>query len=105
MVYSQTERVLSLDHQFASKLSADLCEAISNAYTENEVPNKATCNYVTCKVACGNTQWRSWLKHYATSRNVAASSTDEVDFFTLPTPSSRTMVLGSTQPLTPIPVA
>jgi hypothetical protein len=25
---------------------------------------------------------------------------DEVDFFSLPNPSSRTMVLGSTQPLT-----
>jgi hypothetical protein len=25
---------------------------------------------------------------------------DEVDFFNLPNPSSRTMVLGSTQPLT-----
>jgi hypothetical protein len=30
----------------------------------------------------------------------AGSSPDEVDFFNLPNPSSRTMVLGSTQPLT-----
>jgi hypothetical protein len=28
------------------------------------------------------------------------SSPDEVDFFNLPNPSSRTMALGSTQPLT-----
>jgi hypothetical protein len=28
------------------------------------------------------------------------SSLDEVDFFDLPNPSSRTMALGSTQPLT-----
>jgi hypothetical protein len=30
----------------------------------------------------------------------AGSSPDEVDFFNLPNPSSRTMALGSTQPLT-----
>jgi hypothetical protein len=38
--------------------------------------------------------------HYATSRKVARSSPDEVDFFHLPNPSSRTMALGSTKPLT-----
>jgi hypothetical protein len=38
--------------------------------------------------------------HYATSRKVAGSRLDEVDFFNLPNPSSRTMALGSTQPLT-----
>jgi hypothetical protein len=40
------------------------------------------------------------LRHYATSRNVAESSPDEMDFFILPNPSSRNMALGSTQPLT-----
>jgi hypothetical protein len=35
----------------------------------------------------------------ATSRKVARSSPDEVDFFNLPNPSSSTMALGSTQPL------
>jgi hypothetical protein len=39
----------------------------------------------------------SWLRHYATSQKVAGSSPDEVEFFY---PSSRTMALGSTQPLT-----
>jgi hypothetical protein len=29
----------------------------------------------------GDTQWRSWLRHYATSRKVTGSSPDEVDFF------------------------
>jgi hypothetical protein len=38
--------------------------------------------------------------HYATSRKVAGSNPDEVDFFNLPNPSSDTMALGSTQPLT-----
>jgi hypothetical protein len=49
----------------------------------------------------GGTRQRSWLRHYATSRNVAGSIPDEViGFFNWPNPSSRTMVLGSTQPLT-----
>jgi hypothetical protein len=39
-------------------------------------------------------------RHYATSRKVTGSSSDEVDFFNLHNPSSRTMDLGSTQPLT-----
>jgi hypothetical protein len=42
------------------------------------------------------------LKHYATSQNVAGSIHDEftVFFFNLSNPSSHTMALGSTQPLT-----
>jgi hypothetical protein len=45
----------------------------------------------------------SWLRHYATSWKVAGSIPDEViGFFNLPNPSSRTMALGSTQPLTEI---
>jgi hypothetical protein len=47
------------------------------------------------------TLWRSWLRHYATSRKVAGSIPDEViGFFNGPNPSSRTVTLGSTQPLT-----
>jgi hypothetical protein len=42
------------------------------------------------------------LRHYATSRKVAVSNPDEVDYFNLPNPSSSTMTLGSTQPLTEI---
>jgi hypothetical protein len=41
----------------------------------------------------------TWLRHYATSWKVEVSSSDEVDFFNLPNPSSRTIALGSTQPL------
>jgi hypothetical protein len=40
--------------------------------------------------------------HNATSRKIAGSSPDEVDFSNLPNPSSSTMALGSTQPLTEI---
>jgi hypothetical protein len=43
------------------------------------------------------------LRHYATSLKVTGSNPDEVDFFSrLSNPSSRTMVLASTQPLTEI---
>jgi hypothetical protein len=45
-------------------------------------------------------QERSWLRHYATNHKVASSISDEViGFFNWRTPSSRSMVLGSTQPL------
>jgi hypothetical protein len=41
----------------------------------------------------------SWLRHYVTSRKVAGSIPDVTGFFNWPNPSSRTMALGSTQPL------
>jgi hypothetical protein len=47
-------------------------------------------NYYTC----------SWLRHYATSRKVAGLIPDVIGFVNWPNPSSRTMALGSTQPLT-----
>jgi hypothetical protein len=34
------------------------------------------------------------VRHYATSREVAGSSPDKVDFFNWPNPSSRTMAHG-----------
>jgi hypothetical protein len=40
--------------------------------------------------------------HYTTSQKVAGSILDVIGFFNLPNPSSRTMALGSTQPLTEI---
>jgi hypothetical protein len=49
----------------------------------------------------GGTRYRSWLRHYAASRKVAGSIPDEfIGFFNWPNPSSCTMALGSTQPLT-----
>jgi hypothetical protein len=46
------------------------------------------------------TRWCSWLRHYATNRNVTGSIPNEVTrFFNWPNPSSRTMALKSTQPL------
>jgi hypothetical protein len=40
------------------------------------------------------------VRHYATSQKVAGSSPDEVDFYSLPNPFSRTIAPGSTKPLT-----
>ena len=47
------------------------------------------------------TRWCSWLRHYATSWKVAGSIADDVlGNFHWHNPSSPTMALGSTQPLT-----
>jgi hypothetical protein len=43
---------------------------------------------------------RSWLRHYATSRKVASSIPEVIAFLNWPNLSSRTMDLGSPQPLT-----
>jgi hypothetical protein len=49
------------------------------------------------------TRWHSWSMHYATSRKIACSIPDEIiEFFNWPNPSSRTMAVESTQPLTEI---
>jgi hypothetical protein len=51
----------------------------------------------------GGTQWRSWLRHCATSRKVTGSIPDGViGIFYWHNPSGRTMALGLTQPLTEI---
>jgi len=49
----------------------------------------------------GGTQWRSWLRHCATSWKVMGLIPDGViGIFHLHNPSSHTMALGLTQPLT-----
>jgi hypothetical protein len=51
--------------------------------------------------ASRGTRWRSWLRHGATSWQVMGSIPDGViGIFHWHNPSSRTMALGSTQPLT-----
>ena len=46
-------------------------------------------------------RWRSWLRHYATNRQVEGSIPDGViGIFQWHNPSGRTVALGSTQPLT-----
>jgi hypothetical protein len=49
-----------------------------------------------CNRNRGEEKWR----HDATNRKVVGSSPDEVDFLNLANSSSRTIALGSTQPLT-----
>jgi hypothetical protein len=46
------------------------------------------------------TRQRNSLRYYATRRKFADWNPDVIGFFGLPNPSSLTMVLGSTQPLT-----
>jgi hypothetical protein len=59
------------------------------------------CRLIEYTHSYGGTRWRTWLRHYVTRRKVAGSILDEViEFFNWPIPSSRTMALGSTQPLT-----
>jgi hypothetical protein len=41
----------------------------------------------------------TWLRQYATSRKIMGSVPDVTEFFALPECSSRTMALGSSQPL------
>jgi hypothetical protein len=64
-------------------------------------------HYIWCEgnilvsIVIWGTRSRSWLSHYATSRKVAGSIPDYVtEFFNSPNSSSRTLALGSTQPLT-----
>jgi hypothetical protein len=40
------------------------------------------------------------MRQYATNRKVAGSVPNVIEFFSFPNPSSRTMALGSTHPLT-----
>jgi hypothetical protein len=52
-------------------------------------------------IIIGDTRKRNCLTHYATNREVAGSIPNEViGFFISSNPSSRTMALRSTQPLT-----
>jgi hypothetical protein len=79
---------------------ADCCLATSNNFRNSIVAclySVARCLSICCLAIEGTC---SWLRHYATSRKVTGSNPDGVDFFNLPNPSSRTMALGLTQPLT-----
>ena len=54
-----------------------------------------------CIATIVTTQWRSWLRHCATSWKVAGSIPDDVNgIFHWQIPSGSTMALGLTQPLT-----
>jgi hypothetical protein len=56
--------------------------------------------YILLNMTHGGTRYRSWSRHYATSRKVVSSIPEEViGFFNLRNTFSLTMCLGSTQPL------
>jgi len=57
--------------------------------------------YIGLGMGGGGTRWHSWLRHCATTRNVAGSIPDGViGIFHWHNPSDRTMALGLSQPLT-----
>ena len=73
---------------------------------EHVTPIKNTPNHIRILIPAlttthGGTRWCSWLRHCATSRKVAGSIPDGVTgIFHRHNPSGRTVVLGSTQPIT-----
>jgi len=57
--------------------------------------------FVPCCVSCGGRLWRIWLRHCATTWEVAGSISGGVlGIFRWHNPSGPTIALGSTQPLT-----
>jgi hypothetical protein len=64
--------------------------------------NEILGSFILVSIVCWGSTWSHiWLRHYATNRKVVDSIPDEViGFFIWPNPSSCTMALGSTQPLT-----
>jgi hypothetical protein len=75
------------------------CGQAQNALHHAYSPPHVICEWSLSKQS-DNFIYR-WLRHYAKSLKVLGSIPDEViGFFNWPNPSSRTMVLGSTQPLT-----
>jgi hypothetical protein len=54
-------------------------------------------NYKEIGTSNETEQYRSWLRHFTTNRNVEGSIPDEVSaFFNCPNPSSQTMALALT---------
>jgi len=74
----------------------------STAFVSNiSHSKKNSARYYHICIQVWGTQWRSWLRHCATSQKVAGSTPDGVTgFFHWHNPSCRTMALGLTQTLT-----
>jgi hypothetical protein len=63
--------------------------------------NSIKLNLVEVKYYYGDTRWRSWLRHCASSQKVACSIPDGVNgIFHSHNSSGRTLALELTQPLT-----
>jgi hypothetical protein len=87
------------DRRKEGKTSVIIASATVEIRT-NHLSNTSVESYRYTNVIVKIDWWRSCLRHYATSRKIAGSNPYEVDIFNLPNPSSRTVALGWTQPLT-----
>ena len=80
-----------------------LCKSYGISSTPPQLKSYLTMFYkiIIILLAFWGTRWRSWLRHWAISRNIAGSIPDGViEIFHWNNPSSLTMALGSNQPLT-----
>ena len=111
--WGRANLVLSYTYVYTYKIDYLLAFPQSSDLIRRTVCNKwllcdRKCSLIKMRNCCvyifhmvGGTQWRSWLRHSATSRKVADSIPNGViGIFHWHNPSDRTMVLGSTQPLT-----
>ena len=70
-----------------------------NLHVNKHVPYRIDFNYYYYCHHQGGTRWRSWLRHCATNRKVAARFPIYIGIFHGHNPSGQTVALGSTQPL------
>ena len=97
-VYTSTTRWINIRHITASSVTPHRINNINSQYLIITHFNPYL--YYLHNINRGP-RWRSWLRHCATSQKVAGSIPDGViGIFHLHNPSSRTMALGLTQPLT-----
>ena len=89
--------VVQQQYQYSSALTDNSVYRAPKLLHRNKILHSLFISLLTPSV----TWWRSWLRHCATSRKVAASIPDDViGIFHWRNLSGRTMVLGLTQPLT-----
>jgi hypothetical protein len=92
--------------QLALRLSVENCQpwfaTVQTTRHYETIPEKVYFKWPTWKgLTFMCTRYRTWLTHYDTNQKVAGSVPDKVTgFFNWQNPSSRTMALEYTQPLT-----
>jgi hypothetical protein len=87
-----------------SQVSSFCLRPLSNQHNKAVTKHKSGSNVMNADASVHSFKFMPCVflvtESCAASRKVAGSSPDEVDFLHLPNPSGRTMVLGSTEPLT-----
>ena len=84
-------------------INTDILRGLVDLYLKDQILFSSiylpkTIEFPTIWLYFWGTRWRSWLRHWSTSRKVAGSIPDGViGIFQLHNPSGRTMALGSTQ--------